>query len=304
MALSLKRAAELDKENVPNQALKRPCLLNSLGALGASHSLFVRDPALLRKCYSSSEDELSDCNSKKLASRSQRLRPRSKREKKLRNQRRNQRNIKKSLVSTTPFDLKLSKAVAQYSDDEDEYQLSPAETDYMSSNFVAIPKTPVRNNHVSTGSIGLPSPAYDSTPNKLRNFLPESDFSARCRCFDYLVGAIDEAWARYCDATSYEEDEVYGYDSSSAIPQTPVSVVSSDDDEGYRSEMSTATSITDYESDFQPVSKPSFSIMNVPKMSSFTRRVSEVPSNVRLQQLKDRLIKSKNGTSSNTQQSN
>lgn len=39
--------------------------------------------------------------------------------------------------------------------------------------------------------------------------VPKSDYLARVRCFDYLVGSIDEAWARYCDAASCIEDEVY-----------------------------------------------------------------------------------------------
>ncbi|ODV87079.1 hypothetical protein CANARDRAFT_216778 [[Candida] arabinofermentans NRRL YB-2248] len=120
------------------------------------------------------------------------------------------------------------------------------------------------------------------TESKCRNYIPDSDFVARSRCFEYLVGAIDEAWARYCDATSYAEDEVYGYDSGSAIPQTPASTVSSDEDDGYKSELSVATSLTDYDSDF-PMSM----------LGNNNRRVSEVPANVRLQQLKDRLIKAK-----------
>ena len=51
-----------------------------------------------------------------------------------------------------------------------------------------------------------------------------ADRNARARCFEYLVGAIDEAWARYCDATAYVEDEVHGY-------ITPASLASGDDDE-------------------------------------------------------------------------
>ena len=53
-----------------------------------------------------------------------------------------------------------------------------------------------------------------------------ADRNARVRCFDYLIGAIDEAWARYCDATTYVEDEVHGY-------ITPASLASdcSDDDD-------------------------------------------------------------------------
>lgn len=39
--------------------------------------------------------------------------------------------------------------------------------------------------------------------------VPRSDLSARARCFDYLVSAIDEAWAQYCTYTSTAEDELY-----------------------------------------------------------------------------------------------
>jgi len=45
--------------------------------------------------------------------------------------------------------------------------------------------------------------------------VPRSDHMARARCFDYLVGSIDEAWARYCDATSCIEDEVFYSDGNS-----------------------------------------------------------------------------------------
>ncbi|KAI5954322.1 hypothetical protein KGF54_002097 [Candida jiufengensis] len=51
-----------------------------------------------------------------------------------------------------------------------------------------------------------------------------ADKNARSRCFEYLIGAIDEAWAKYCDATTYVEDEVHGY-------ITPASLASEDDDD-------------------------------------------------------------------------
>ncbi|CAK9437095.1 uncharacterized protein LODBEIA_P15270 [Lodderomyces beijingensis] len=51
-----------------------------------------------------------------------------------------------------------------------------------------------------------------------------ADKQARARCFDYLIGAIDEAWARYCDATTYVEDDVHGY-------ITPASLVSGSDND-------------------------------------------------------------------------
>ncbi|RLP62582.1 hypothetical protein L150_01281 [Candida albicans Ca529L] len=42
------------------------------------------------------------------------------------------------------------------------------------------------------------------------NSIPIADRNARTRCFEYLIGAIDEAWARYCDATTSFEDDVFG----------------------------------------------------------------------------------------------
>lgn len=104
------------------------------------------------------------------------------------------------------------------------------------------------------------------------------DKVARNRCFEYLVSSIDEAWARYCDATSYAEDEAYNKDISFQ-PATPASVGTSDaddddDDEedGYKS---ASTNITEYDSDVE------------------VKRVSGQPGSVKLQQLKDRLLKAK-----------
>lgn len=50
--------------------------------------------------------------------------------------------------------------------------------------------------------------------------VPESDITARARCFEYLVGAIDEVWAQYCDCTSSAEVQMYGGD----LPCSPVSL--------------------------------------------------------------------------------
>lgn len=46
------------------------------------------------------------------------------------------------------------------------------------------------------------------------NSIPIADRNARTRCFEYLIGAIDEAWARYCDATTSFEDDVFGSNKS------------------------------------------------------------------------------------------
>lgn len=42
-----------------------------------------------------------------------------------------------------------------------------------------------------------------------KNHLPKADLIARERCFDYIVQAIDEVWARYCDTTSSAEVDMY-----------------------------------------------------------------------------------------------
>ena len=42
-----------------------------------------------------------------------------------------------------------------------------------------------------------------------KNHLPREDIVARERCFDYIVQAIDEVWARYCDTTSSAEVDMY-----------------------------------------------------------------------------------------------
>lgn len=39
--------------------------------------------------------------------------------------------------------------------------------------------------------------------------VPEQDRIARQRCFDYLVSAIDQVWAQYCESTSCAENEKY-----------------------------------------------------------------------------------------------
>ncbi|QPG76061.1 hypothetical protein FOA43_003447 [Brettanomyces nanus] len=145
-----------------------------------------------------------------------------------------------------------------------------------------------------------PSPCCRS-----RNSLPDLDFTARSRCFDYLVGAIDEAWARYCNATSHDEEVAYGYeqddgDSQHANANRVRSILScqsckcggesnslaSSDEDDYGTEFSASTSITDYDSD---VCNDTRKVP--PKQQHY--RVSEVPENMRLQKLKDRLIKAK-----------
>lgn len=150
--------------------------------------------------------------------------------------------------------------------------------------------------------------------------IPSSDFIARSRCFEYLVGAIDEAWARYCDSTSRDEDIAYGDEDVNEIDNAKVkdtvgesdntyginnvaltpssNTYSTDDDTGYKSNFSETTSVTEYDSDF--INKRnnnklrSFSMINnTINSSTGNRRVSEVPENLRLQGLRDRFTKAK-----------
>lgn len=44
--------------------------------------------------------------------------------------------------------------------------------------------------------------------------VPELDLIARQRCVDYIITAIDEVWARYCDQTANAESERYSEDNS------------------------------------------------------------------------------------------
>ncbi|ODQ68010.1 hypothetical protein NADFUDRAFT_63500 [Nadsonia fulvescens var. elongata DSM 6958] len=70
--------------------------------------------------------------------------------------------------------------------------------------------------------------------------VPEGDLRARSRCFEYLVDAIDEAWAQYCDITSSEENEFYDREDFSArnclnqnyphLPASPVSILEEDNE--------------------------------------------------------------------------
>ncbi|TID28627.1 hypothetical protein CANINC_002383 [Pichia inconspicua] len=247
--------------------------------------------------------------------------------------------LQRSLRFIAPIDSKLSKAVAQYSDNEEDYEITEESSTSISSRkhhdtYESTDKDKNNSHHFdslktrsqSTTDIlsfnysnnkGDHSNVENSLKNqtKIDNFItfnklkqnsmsvPQSDFIARSRCFNYLVTAIDEAWARYCDSTSYDEDVAYelSEDNESSIQtaNTPVSnTYTSDDDDGYKSEFSATTSVTEYDSDYH--NKPSqtkvrsFGIMNTNiNQVQHNRRVSEVPENLRLQELKDRFTKSK-----------
>ncbi|KAG7829598.1 hypothetical protein KL920_002457 [Ogataea angusta] len=273
MVLSVKRGSsvntDFDKENNPVSSLSFPSRKKHCPLSSNKGSLLY-----IRSCQnSSSEDESSEDEASRKPTT---LKDRNR----LRNKRRSHRELLRNSLSSAMMDSKLSKALSQYSDDEQEENCDKKED--LSENAAGHSSFSRRSSAVSSPLNVTQSPALDMSP-KSRRCLPDSDFAARSRCFEYLVGAIDEAWARYCDATAVDEDEVYGFDGGSGIPQTPTSIaITSDEEEGYKSEISTNTNITEYESDYPA---------EVPKPT--TRRVSEVPENVRLQQLKDRLIKTK-----------
>ncbi|CCC68989.1 hypothetical protein NCAS_0B09050 [Naumovozyma castellii] len=133
--------------------------------------------------------------------------------------------------------------------------------------------------------------------------VPKSDRIAREHCFDYIVQAIDEVWARYCDTTSNAESIVYNdqsirkgfknstvssshnhhsYGSSKPLKvsddETGVSEDDYEDDDdtsGYKSE---ATNLTEYETD----------------CAECRPTVSTLPDSIKLQSLKLRLMKAKN----------
>lgn len=153
------------------------------------------------------------------------------------------------------IDPKLSKAISQYSDDEDE-------DDVQERYYNTKVKSPSCSRRTSDSSIKIlrsedeienldcklaSSPVNSSLSLKKmlvgggnecddddeeeeeesdsnNQSVAIADRNARARCFEYLVGAIDEAWARYCDATAYVEDEVHGY-------ITPASLASGDDED-------------------------------------------------------------------------
>lgn len=223
----------------------------------------------------------------------------------------NQRRARKrafSLKRSLSFaDNKLNDAVSKYSDvDDDEGE---EESKKHHSSRRSIPST-AGNSDVEKKSLkkeiesvvpelkkshhrdSITSQSFSGdSKSQIRRSSIDCDQVARSRCFDYLVTAIDEAWARYCDATTYAEDEVYN--NVDHLPNTPASLNFSDDnededeegdgdknddvydevDDGYKS---ASTNLTEYDSDFE-----------------LKRRVSSQPSSVRLQQLKDRLLKAK-----------
>lgn len=117
--------------------------------------------------------------------------------------------------------LELSKLISRYSDDEDENKENVC--DDINNN---VGKTTSPGNRASINSVKSDDNLINNhfkfgNSIKLSNFnsnqdetckiiqIPKADKLARSRCFEYLIGAIDEAWARYCDATSCLEGEVF-----------------------------------------------------------------------------------------------
>lgn len=196
----------------------------------------------------------------------------------------------------------VSKAVSKYSDDEAEEQndLQSAQANDDDNFDCKLLSSPCASSvylnggfqmshhrNTSTGNFLQISDSCSSTASMKKN-MPEADKTSRARCFDYLVGAIDEAWARYCNAASYIEDEAYGYN-------TPGSVATDDEDC-----FGNVTDLTDYDSDLDPVTKPVFrrkpSLMpsrSISMSSDATSSTAKDPSSCKLQELKDRLIKAK-----------
>lgn len=133
----------------------------------------------------------------------------------------------------------------------------------------------------ATSAIIINSNPVTPVPRVSKNVFA-TDKSARSRCFEYLVGSIDEAWARYCDAATNVEDEVYGYN-------TPASVAT--DDEYY---FDNTTDITDYDdSDFDDKRPKQFMRPRLSSSASSTSLAAEDASSCQLQALKDRLTKAK-----------
>ncbi|GBL51730.1 hypothetical protein CAJCM15448_40040 [Candidozyma auris] len=224
----------------------------------------------------------------------------------------------------------LSKAVSQYSDDEDEQDLEASccgspQSSHGDANLdcklMSSPRASVhigssgnlqachghRNSISAASFLPISDNNNSSSSSTKKQHISQSDKCSRMKCFDYLVGAIDEAWARYCDAASYVEDETYGY-------STPNSVATDDEDDYFGN----STDLTDYESDFEHehkhkpkhrskagasaaagahFKKPSMAAKPVGIMANdnvnCASSTSKDPSSCQLSALKDRLIKAK-----------
>lgn len=159
-----------------------------------------------------------------------------------------------------PLNSELSRAISQYSDDEEEehQQHHQQQQQVIQDHLINRRSDQIRSTLLSEDEVENLDCKLASSPiansislmnihqleDDYKYVIPSTDRAARSRCFDYLVGAIDEAWARYCDATTHVEDEVYGYNS----PQS----VATDDEDDDEDVFDNTTDITDYEdSDYE-----------------------------------------------------
>lgn len=216
---------------------------------------------------------------------------------------------------------RMSKALSQYSDDDEAlnaaqrhghlrtssiYKPEEEDLDWTISNFGSMIASPASSTNlrglshkqINSGTF-LHISDSSSLSASIKRIMPACDKQARARCFDYLIGAIDEAWASYCTAASYVEDETYGYNS-------PISLAT--DDEDYCGD---TTDLTEYNSDHEkkPVvthkqgfaqSAASLPQPSLKKTSIFGAsagveilRTGQDPLSCRLLALKERLIKAK-----------
>lgn len=287
-ATSAKRSCDFTALRAPLN--KRVCL-SRIELNSPQKRLVSFDKLSAQACYSSSSDSENDSDDQSCYMADQ-----------MRAKRRASCRVSFSLNN------ELSKAVSQYSDDdEDDKQYEPLDSmaalqagdDNLDCKLLTSPcasSVYINNNHgllshhrnSSTGSF-LHISDSNCSASGTKKSMPDADKNSRSKCFDYLVGAIDEAWARYCNAASYVEDETYGYN-------TPCSVATDDEDFG------NTTDLTDYESEFEHVSKPTLgrkpSLMNPSSISAISANstlssTDKDPSSCQLQELKDRLIRAK-----------
>lgn len=161
----------------------------------------------------------------------------------------------------------------------------------------------------------------DSSSNDINtsiNLTPKEDLVARERCFDYIVQAIDEVWARYCDTTC--SAEVNMYDDWNILKKRKVSNVSSpltDNDINIKPTRMCSNNkslqYSDVEQDDEQIfdHKPNNLMEQTTNendedgykteateyetdSSSEYRTVSKLPDSIKLESLKCRLVKAKN----------
>lgn len=229
-----------------------------------------------------------------------------------------QKAMRMNMMRKSSFaDPRILSAVCQYDDSQDKSDDSSSS----GSGNLASPSSSSVN--LASATFSVPPASFDlgyksiATPSSIR--LPadkstKADHATRRQCFDYLVEAIDEAWARYCDSTAYDEKQAYDNDDVyHNLPNTPASLPSDtsdcDDDEDGQ-DYNGQNYDTDYtdasgsECDFfkaRPVAIINNNFMmrkgSLSNDFSDVKKVSEYPRNLRLLNLKSRLIKCKENLS-------